>query len=305
MTDHKLPDSLLIGAMKCGTSTLQAQLAAQPGIFMTSPKEPNFFSDDPVYGRGLAWYSSLYDAAAPDDLKGEASTHYTKLPTYPDTVTRMAEVLEAPKLIYMIRNPVERAVSHYLHAWSEGEVGRDTDAAFAAHPEFIDYGRYPMQLAPFLEKFGRESVLLTSLEALRHDPEAQLDRIAVHLGCGPLTWKSDLAAQNVSAERIRPLPFYWLLVQNPVATALRHALVPKSVRTFIKKMRQRDDRPSLPPSQRATMEAVFAHDAKELADLFPDFDALALTYPFAAASLAVSNDAVRRLRRARHRSCDS
>jgi hypothetical protein len=280
MTDHKLPDFLLIGAMKCGTSTLQVQLAAQPGIFMTSPKEPNFFSDDPVYGRGLDWYGNLFADAAPGDLKGEASTHYTKLPTYPQTVDRMAGVLKAPKLIYMIRNPVERAVSHYLHAWSEGDVDRDTDAAFAAHPEFIDYGRYPMQLAPFIERFGRDSLLLTSLEALRQDPARQLDRIAAHLGCGPLVWQTDVAAQNVSAERIRPLPFHGLLVTNPVSTALRRALVPKSVRTFIRKTRQRDDRPSLPAAQLAEMEALFTRDAAELGALFPDFDALHLTYPF-------------------------
>ena len=90
MTDPRLPDFLIIGAMKSGTSTLQAQLAVQPGLFMTTPKEPNFFSDDDIYAKGIDWYRSLFDAAAAGDLKGEASTHYTKLPDYPDTVTRLA-----------------------------------------------------------------------------------------------------------------------------------------------------------------------------------------------------------------------
>ncbi len=58
-----LPDFLIVGAMKCGTSTLAAQLGAQPGLFMTTPKEPNFFSDDDVYARGMAWYRALFDAA--------------------------------------------------------------------------------------------------------------------------------------------------------------------------------------------------------------------------------------------------
>ena len=66
-----LPDFLIIGAMKCGTSTLQAQLAAQPGIFMTTPKEPNFFSDDAIYANGLGWYEDLFAGAGPDDRKGE------------------------------------------------------------------------------------------------------------------------------------------------------------------------------------------------------------------------------------------
>ena len=115
-----LPDFIIIGAMKCGTSTLQAQLAAQPGVFMTTPKEPNFFSDDDIFEKGMAWYSALFDGAAPGDLKGEASTHYTKLPNYPDTVSRLKQAYDEagadyPKLVYMIRNPLERAISHYMH----------------------------------------------------------------------------------------------------------------------------------------------------------------------------------------------
>ena len=76
-----LPDFLIIGAMKCGTSTLQAQLARQPGVFMSTPKEPNYFSDDEVHAQGQARYEGLFSGAAEGDLTGEASTHYTKLPT--------------------------------------------------------------------------------------------------------------------------------------------------------------------------------------------------------------------------------
>ena len=59
------PDYIVIGAMKCGTTTLAAQLGAQSGLFMTTPKEPNYFSDDDVFARGPDWYSALFDAAAP------------------------------------------------------------------------------------------------------------------------------------------------------------------------------------------------------------------------------------------------
>lgn len=275
------PDFLIIGAMKSGTSTLQTQLAAQPGIFMTTPKEPNFFSDDDVYARGLDWYQDLFASAAPDDLKGEASTHYTKLPTYPETVARMGEVLEAPRLIYVIRDPVERAVSHYLHAWSEGEVGRDVAQAFADNPEFIAYSRYPMQLAPFLDRYGAESLLLTSLEAIKTAPQEELDRIGRHLGAaGPLTWNMGQKAQNVSAERARPLPMQTLLVDNPVARSLRRTLVPKTLRTKIRQMRTRDDRPELPADLRNRLQDTFRTDRAPLQRLFPDFDRLGASYTF-------------------------
>ena len=98
-----VPSLAVIGAMKSGTTTLQVQLAAQTGVFMTTPKEPNFFSDDDVFAKGAGWYKGLFADAAPGDLKGEASTHYTKLPTYPDCLPRLAQMLDAPRLIYVIR----------------------------------------------------------------------------------------------------------------------------------------------------------------------------------------------------------
>jgi len=134
------PDYIIIGAMKCGTSTLAAQLGAQAGCFMTEPKEPQYFSDDPVYAKGADWYADLFAGAGPMDLKGEASTHYTKLPTYPATVTRMTASLPDLKLVYMIRNPMARVVSHYIHAWSEGELSCPIDEALETVPELVAVG---------------------------------------------------------------------------------------------------------------------------------------------------------------------
>ena len=277
-----LPDFLLIGAMKCGTSTLQAQLARQPGVFMTTPKEPNFFSDDDVHARGLDWYKALFAAAAPGDLKGEASTHYTKLPTHPQALPRMRAVLPAPRLIYMIRNPVERAISHYIHAWSVGAAGHDPEQAFAAMPELVDYGRYAMQIAPYLSAYGADRVFLTSLEQITADPASEFARIAAFLGLPEgAAWVPDLAPQNVSGERYQPLPFHGLLVDSAPARILRRALVPKALRARIRKARTLQDRPHIPTGQRAALEATFLADRAALAEAFAGHPALDLCYPFA------------------------
>ena len=278
-----VPDFLIIGAMKSGTSTLQAQLVGQQGVFMTTPKEPNYFSDDAVFAKGADWYSTLYAQAAPDDLKGEASTHYTKLPTYPETVTRLAAAQPNPKLIYVIRNPVERAVSHYIHEWTMGEMGTDAQAEFAAHTTLIDYGRYAMQIAPFISQFGKNSVCLTSLEQLKSDPQSVLNTVGTFLGIkGPLTWQNDQAQMNASAERIRRLPLHGLLIDNPVAEFLRRTLVPQALRDRIRKSRQMTTRPELPDALIAELETVFAQDHSDLAQMFPDHPALSMCYPFVA-----------------------
>lgn len=275
------PDFLIIGAMKCGTSTLQNQLAAQNGVFMTTPKEPNFFSDDPVYAKGLGWYSALFDGAAPGDLKGEASTHYTKLPTYPQTLARMQQVVTAPKLIYMIRNPMQRAVSHYIHEWTEARMGHDPLEAFANHSELVDYGRYAMQIAPFVDAYGLEAIHLTSLEQIKSDPHGEFAVIAAHLGLENVQWDEEQKAQNVSAERARPLPLQGLLIDNPVAKALRQTLVPKSLRTWVRNKRTMQTRPELPEDLKARMRAQFLEDREKLAGYFPGHKALELCYPFA------------------------
>lgn len=276
------PDFIVIGAMKCGTTTLAAQLGAQPGFFMTDPKEPNYFSDDHIFARGPAWYAALFEPAAPSDLRGEASTHYTKLPDLPETLPRMTAALAEVRLVYMIRNPMARLVSHYIHDWSEGLLdGPLDDGMIERYAPLTNYGLYGMQIAPYIEAYGPDAVLLTSLERLKRDEGAELARIAAHLGHdGPVAWQADLAAENVSAERVRKLPMHRFLVDSVVATVLRRNLVPKGVRKRVREARMMKERPEVPAAARAALEARFAEDRESLATAFPDDPSLDLVYPF-------------------------
>ncbi|MEM9739552.1 MAG: sulfotransferase [Pseudomonadota bacterium] len=276
------PDFILVGAMKCGTSTLAKQLDAQDGVFMAMPKEPNYFSDDAVYARGDAWYRSLFNPALEGDLKGEASTHYTKLPTYPQTVTRMARVLDRPRILYMIRNPMNRAVSHYIHEWSESRMSNRPEHAFATHSEIVDYGRYGMQIRPYIDSFGAENVMLTSLEQINRDADAAFARICEFLGMPQgAAWQYAIDAQNVSSRRVRKIPMQALLLDNPAAQALRRTLVPKGVRRWVRERRSMTTRPEIPASLKARMQDHFLQDREQLAELFPGHPALRLCYPFA------------------------
>jgi len=278
-----LPDFIIVGAMKSGTSTLAAQIGAQPGLFMTTPKEPNFFSDDAIWNKGADWYRGLFSGAAPGDLKGEASTHYTKRPRYPHTLERMQSFLKTPpRIVYVIRNPIDRAVSHFVHAWSEGEAGRDIRAAFAGTPDFVDFGCYGMQITPFIETFGADHVLLTSLEALRETPQAELARVTRFLGYSATPqWQTKRARENASAARTRKLPLHGILVDNPIATALRRALIPKTLRNRIRQNQTFGDRPELPEDLCSELKARFLEDRGILKEQFPGQLALSACYPFA------------------------
>ena len=275
-----LPDFLIVGAMKCGTTTLQAQLAAQPGVFMATPKEPNFFSDDDTYARGLDWYQGLFADAPSDALKGEASTHYTKLPTYPDCAARLTATLPDVRLVYLIRNPVARAISHFIHDWTMGLISEPIDRACARYPELTSYSCYARQIAPYVEAYGADRVLVVSLEEMEQHPQAVLERVCGFIGVpGPVVWREDLTRQNVSAERVRRFAFDWLLVRNPVAKALRRALLPKRWRVALKRRLQMRHRPDLPADMVSRLEHRFAQDHAELRHMFPGLR-LSASYPF-------------------------
>ena len=100
--------------MKCGTTSLYRYLALHPQIAMSQRKELDFFKTDADFAKGLEWYSAQF----PDDsgVRGEASPNYSKFHIFPGVPDRMRSVLPDIKLIYLVRNPVERAVSHYMHS---------------------------------------------------------------------------------------------------------------------------------------------------------------------------------------------
>lgn len=275
------PDFMIIGAMKSGTSTLQAQLKAQPRVFMTDPKEPNFFSDDDVFAKGKEWYEALFSEAHHEDLTGEASTHYTKLPTYPHVIKRMRDFGLSPKLIYVVRNPIDRAISHYMHEWTMNVITAQIEDAFDERSELIDYSRYAYQIEPFLEAFGHENIHVTSLEALKRQPEKVLAETADFVGLtGPIAWQTDLQRMNVSSERIRRFPLHGLLIENPVAAGLRRILVPQFLRDRIKHSRQIDTRPDISDGLRQKLETIFKNDFEQLQKLIGENSDVMLSYSF-------------------------
>lgn len=246
--EARLPDFLIIGAMKSATTTLHAQLAAQPAIFMSEPKEPNFFSDEANWRKGMDWYRGLFAGAGAGAamLAGESSTHYTKLPDHPEALPRIREWLPQAKLIYVMRHPVQRLLSHYSHGWLERSIDGPVDEAVHRYPELIDYGRYAMQIGPYLETFGRENVLPVFFERLVSSPQTELERVCAFLGYeGNPVWAPNLERQNVSQVRIRKSALHDLLVWNPVATYFRHRLVPQSVRDRVKSVWQLKRKPQL------------------------------------------------------------
>ena len=258
---RKFSNFIIIGAMKSATSTLHNQLAAQPGIFMSTPKEPNFFSDDTVYAQGLAWYHGLFSEAEEGDLCGESSTHYTKLPDYPHTIERLQEAVQSPRLIYVMRDPIDRLISHYIHQWSEGIISCDINQAIDRYPELINYSCYGMQIKPYLEAFGKDAVLPIFFDALKSAPDQTLVKVGEFIGCQtPLSWVHDLGPDNVSQRRVRKFTGYDFLIESPFMQTLRRRLIPQKLRDRIKGKLQMQDRPKIHEAQLERISSIFDRD---------------------------------------------
>lgn len=264
------PHFVIIGAMKCATTTLHDQLAAQPGVFMSDPKEPNFFSDDDHWARGLGWYRALFQNAPPAALCGESSTHYTKLPMHPDAAERLHRHLPDARLVYVMRDPIDRLVSQYIHEWSVRAVSEPIDQAVRSFPPLIAYSKYAMQLRPWLDRFGPDRVLPVFFERLTRDPQAELERVWRFVWAGrdaaparPV-WRAEAGARNVSAQRVRRGPVLDRLLRVRVLQHARRTLLPESLRERIKRRWRMEDRPTLSETARAWCVDAIDPDMAEL-----------------------------------------
>jgi len=260
-----LPDFIIIGAMKCATSTLHDQLAAQPGVFMTEPKEPCYFSDDEVYAQGPAWYASLFADAPAGAIKGESSTHYTKLPTHPDTVARCFEAVPNAKLIYVMRDPIDRLVSQYVHEWTMRLTDAPIDRAVRELPILTDYSQYARQLEPWLTRYGHERLLPVMFERLTRYPQGELKRIGAFLGLAePAVWGEDAEEKNVSSHRLQRSVWRDRVGGAPGLRWVRRRLVPQAWRDRAKSLWTIGERPTLSDAVRAEVERKLDEDLARL-----------------------------------------
>ncbi len=226
-----LPNFMIIGRMKCGTTTLSRWLAAQPEVHFCVPKEPQFFNDDAAWDRGIDWYSSLYKGAAPGQVLGEGTQGYTAPGKSEVVAERIARTVPGVRLVYMLRHPVDRIRSLYRHRRMWGQMsGSLLDSLQECREEFVGTSMYYGCLSPFIERFPREQILVVRMEDTVQGDGSGWAAALQHIG---LSWRSrPEAAYNVSADQglyRRPMRFL-----RPVAIQRRLAWIPAPLLRFAK-----------------------------------------------------------------------
>lgn len=161
-----LPNLIIIGGMKCGTTSLHYYLGLHPEISMSCEKELNFFIAERNWGRGVDWYASHF--GGPAKIHGESSPRYTNYPFEDGVPERMHAVVPGARLIFLVRDPIERIISHYVHWCALGRETRTLEDALAGLDgnAYVTPSRYSAQLEQYLRHFPRSQILIVDSEDL-------------------------------------------------------------------------------------------------------------------------------------------
>lgn len=202
-----LPTFLVIGAMKAGTTSLCRDLEASPDVFFPTVKEPHTLCLDQVTTPvGRRRYAALFRHARPEQQRGEGSTGYTKLPQIKGVVDRALTVLgPSLKLVYIVRDPIDRIVSHHRHRVRGGDGPADINEAVRTLPELVDVSRYALQLDPWLRAFGRENVCVVRFEEYIARRAEEIERVCTFLDVEPPTSTNALEViHNAGTDALLP-----------------------------------------------------------------------------------------------------
>ncbi|HSE84300.1 MAG TPA: sulfotransferase domain-containing protein [Thermodesulfobacteriota bacterium] len=176
-----LPNLIIIGAQKCATTSLHYYLNLHPQISMSREKELDFFIAERNWQKGVGWYKSNFTGEAL--LYGESSPSYTTYPLWKGVPERMYSLIPDAKLIYIVRDPVERIISGYLHSRLKsgetrtiGEVLRDFE-----NNRHVLRSRYFMQLGQYLQCYPKSNILVITLEDLHNHTHETLKKVFRYL----------------------------------------------------------------------------------------------------------------------------
>ncbi len=267
-----LPNLIVIGGLKCGTTSLHHYLALHPEIAMSRPKELNFFVAELNWELGRDWYASHF--VRDREVRGETSPHYTNRPRFGGVAERMRETLgERTRLIYMVRDPLERILSQYLHNVGGGYETRSMERALTEESSYVARSRYAMQLAPYRERFDSERILIVANEDLAERRRETLRRVFEFCGVSrdfdspqfEREWETG-SGKSVSGFRLMDRA-----VRLPGLRALDRNFdrLPESLRWAVERIVHDPGsgaatKPELPDELRARLEQWLAPDLAEL-----------------------------------------
>lgn len=264
-----LPNLLIIGAAKAGTSSLHEYLALHPAIFMSREKELQFFNH-PDWRERIDWYREQFPSDAP--VRGESSPAYSVDPFVPAVPERARELVPEARIVYLVRDPIARLVAQYVELVALHREDRSLDETLADYDSPSNWlvmgSRYAHQIDRWREHYPDDRVLILEQRALLEEREATLRRAFGFLGVDPeFATPAFDRLHNVRANKLRANAFGVWLHERGVLPWLRNATirVPDRIREPLKALvADPVPAPTLDPGLRGELAAYLGEDAGRL-----------------------------------------
>ncbi|HZL89509.1 MAG TPA: sulfotransferase [Pirellulaceae bacterium] len=182
------PNLFVVGAMKAGSTSLHEYLHQHPQIYMSRFKEPQYFAPhrtrfglwgqgNPLPEPGIDWYLRLFADAGDAKYAGETSVSYTARHWVPGCEERIWNFNRDARIIYLMRDPVERAISHYWHFVAAGRENLPPREAMERRDDYVARSDYAYQIEPYLARFGADRVFLVTVEELDAAPRETFNKL--------------------------------------------------------------------------------------------------------------------------------
>jgi Sulfotransferase domain. len=263
-----LPNLIVIGAQKCGTSGLHYHLSLHPEISMSKPKELNFFIEERNWPRGEAWYRRQFDPRA--KVRGESSPNYTAYPQHTGVPERMHSLVPEARLIYIVRDPLDRIAAHWVHNYAKRREKGDLRTTLL-HPNtsYLARSQYAMQLQRFLNLYPREQVLVLDQADLLKRRRETLPKVFEFVGADPGFWHPGFDRERHKTSRKTRATRAAVALERASRTRFGRIVPPKfwigldSRRPFRKPIPRPDVREALP---KETLQAL-REDAERLREM--------------------------------------
>lgn len=276
-----LPNFIIIGAAKSGTTSLHYYLDQHPQIFMCPLKEANYFlsetgmlgvrDEDPnaphpprFRPSTLAAYAALFAGATDEIAIGEASPRYFSCPS---AARQIRDCIPEAKLVVSLRNPAERAFSGFLMRVRKGRSALNIRQGLAPESHHVKEGFYYRWLQPYFETFPREQIKVILFEEFKQDPVRVTQELFRFLGVDP-TFAPDTTIKHNPAA----VPRFRLLNKiyyNPAVIRAAKTLLPEQLQKAMKRFRQLNARkpPAFPADLHTELLALYRDDILRLQDL--------------------------------------
>jgi hypothetical protein len=255
-------DFIIIGAQKCGTTYLASALSSHPEVCFSSVKEP-FYFNKPEESGNLKEYHDLF---SPEEgqICGEASTHYTFLPIYSNTATRIKKHNPNVKLIYIMRDPFKRMLSLYRFKRIRLETSEDFEYDVMHDPEYLHVSRYYTQLVPYLSLFDKRQIMPIVFEEFVENERKHLVEVARYLSIDEGYYKNEKLDfdKNESTDRGRP-PSYIHFIRR-VSRPFQHLVSSQIIDQVKKLFYKQDAAPSFSSDFKNKVKKSFEGDVDQI-----------------------------------------